>query len=108
MGQRLRLLKEPNGEPFRRWQQEIPHDGLLRYLDIFNTETIVPVGSKALAEILVHRTYDFIKPPRLVKAIGHIFGLGVFLAEGDEHKVCSPAQTRIRPILTCFSTLEAT
>ena len=83
------LLKEPNGESFRRWQQEIPNGGILRYLDVFNTETIIPVSSKALAEVLVQRTYDFIKPPPLIGALAQIFGLGVFLAEGEEHKVGS-------------------
>lgn len=89
MGHRLTMLREPNGdgEIIRRWQEQIPNDGLLRYLDFFNSETLVPVNPKALAEILVHKTYDFIKPPQLASGLGRILGVGVFLAEGEEHKV---------------------
>ncbi|KAL6722041.1 hypothetical protein ACLMJK_001146 [Lecanora helva] len=79
-------MKEPNGELFRKWQQEIPNEGIIRYLDVLNIETILPVSSKALAEVLVQKPYDFIKPPQLVDGIGRILGVGVFLAEGDEHK----------------------
>lgn len=43
---------------------------------------------KALAEVLVHRSYDFIKPARLRVGLGRVLGVGVLLAEGDEHKVC--------------------
>ena len=81
------MSKEPNGQLFRRWQEDIPNDGLLRYLDIFNTETLVPVGSKALAEVLVQKTYEFTKPPQLLAVLAKVFGIGVFLAEGDEHRV---------------------
>lgn len=89
MGQRLKMMREPNGdgENIRRWQEQIPNDGLLRYLDFFNSETLVPVSPEALAEIFVHKTYDFIKPPQLTSGLGRIIGVGVFLAEGEEHKV---------------------
>ena len=83
----MMMLKEPNGEMIRRWQNEIPNDGLIRYLDLFNQETVVPVGSKALAEVTVHKAYEFIKPPQMVAGLGKILGVGLFLAEGDEHKV---------------------
>ncbi len=42
---------------------------------------------KVLGEMLVQKAYDFIKPPQLVSGLGKILGVGVFLAEGEEHKV---------------------
>ena len=42
---------------------------------------------KTLAEVLVHKNYDFIKPKLLVGGVRRILGVGVLLAEGDEHKV---------------------
>ena len=87
LGHRLLLFKEPSGHLYRTWQREIPNDGIIRYFDVFNTETILPLSSKALAEVLVHKAYDFIKPPQLTAGIGQIIGIGIFLAEGDEHKV---------------------
>ena len=65
----------------------IPNDGLIRYLDRFNQEKVVLTNPKALAEVLVQKTYDFIKPPQLSKGLGRILGIGVFLAEGQEHKI---------------------
>lgn len=44
-------------------------------------------GPKALAEVLVHKNYDFIKPKALADGIGRLLGIGILLAEGDEHKV---------------------
>lgn len=87
MGHFFRIISEPQGQPIRQWINQIPHHGLIRYLDFFNRERVVVVGSKALAEVLVHRAYDFVKPPQFVKGIGNILGVGLFLAEGDEHKV---------------------
>ena len=36
--------------------------------------------------MLVHRAYSFIKPPRVAQGLGGILGIGILLAEGDEHK----------------------
>ena len=74
------------GEPIRNWIDTIPNDGVIRYLGPFNGERIVLTNPKALAEVLVQKTYEFVKPPQLVRGIGRILGVGVFLAEGHEHK----------------------
>lgn len=88
MGQSSNLRAEPNGhaELYRVWSEQVPNDGILRYLDLFNREILVTVSPKALAEVLVQRPYEFIKPPGLVTSLGRILGVGVFLAEGEEHK----------------------
>lgn len=88
MGQSSRLRREPNGqaELYRVWSEQVPNDGVIRYLDMFNSEILIPVSRKALAEVLVQRPYEFIKPPGLVTGLGRILGVGVFLAEGEEHK----------------------
>ena len=88
MGQSSKLRQDPNGqaELYRAWSEEIPNDGIIRYLGMFNSETVIPVSLKALAEVLVQRPYEFIKPPGLVTGLGKILGVGVFLAEGEEHK----------------------
>ena len=88
MGQTSKLRQHPNGhaELYRAWSEDIPNDGVIRYLDIFNSEILIPVSPKALAEVLVQRPYEFIKPPGLVTGLGRILGVGVFLAEGEEHK----------------------
>ena len=44
-------------------------------------------GTKALAEVLVQKNYDFIKPRLFTEGVGQMLGIGVLLAEGEEHKV---------------------
>ena len=56
-------------------------------MDLFGAERLAVLNSKALAEVLTLKSYDFIKPPRMVGGLSRILGLGLFLAEGDVHKV---------------------
>jgi cytochrome P450 len=65
----------------------IPNQGLIRYLGPFNQERLFITSPKALAEVLVTKNYEFIKPEQLRFTIGRILGVGILLAEGDEHKV---------------------
>jgi hypothetical protein len=69
------------------WIDSVPNDGLIRYLGMLNQERIFPTSPKALAEVLVQRNYEFIKPRNVREGIGRILGVGILLAEGDEHKV---------------------
>ncbi|KAI1636538.1 cytochrome P450 [Biscogniauxia mediterranea] len=65
----------------------VPNDGLMRYLSLFNQERLLVTGPKALSEVLVTSNYDFEKPASLGSNIGRILGVGVLLAEGEEHKI---------------------
>lgn len=65
----------------------MPNDGVLYYRWLFNEPRVMVTTPKALAEVLVHRSYDFIKPERVRNGLGRVLGVGVLLAEGDEHKV---------------------
>lgn len=65
----------------------MPHNGLIRYRHLFNRERVLVASPKALGEVLVTRNYEFIKPPQLRNGLGRILGVGILLAEGDEHKV---------------------
>ncbi|KAK8042026.1 hypothetical protein PG993_006549 [Apiospora rasikravindrae] len=77
----------PTGIPMREWINTIPNNGLIRYAGIFNQERIMPTSPKALADVLVTRSYDFEKPSQVRNSIGRILGIGVLLAEGDQHKI---------------------
>ncbi len=65
----------------------VPNDGLIRYLGIFNTERILITSPKALAEVLVTKNYEFTKPSQIRFAISRLLGVGVLLAEGEEHRM---------------------
>jgi len=66
--------------------KEVPNEGIIYYRTLLNTGRILLVSPKALAEVLVTKSYDFIKPPQIQKSIGRILGIGILFAEGDEHK----------------------
>ena len=80
-----------SGEPMARWIEEIDNDGLIYYRMIFNAERLILTTPKAIGEVLVQKSYEFIKPTFLRGGIAQILGVGLVLAEGDEHRVCTPA-----------------
>ena len=65
----------------------MPNDGVLYYRWLFNESRVLITSPKALGEVLVQRNYEFIKPERIRNGLGRLLGVGILLAEGDEHKV---------------------
>ncbi|KAK4101735.1 cytochrome P450 [Parathielavia hyrcaniae] len=86
MGQFNAIRRHPTGTPMLEWINSIPNNGLIRYLGPFNFERIFVTSPKALAEVLVTKNYDFVKPDQIRYSIGRILGIGILLAEGDDHK----------------------
>jgi len=64
----------------------IPNDGIIRYKSILNAERLIVASPKALSEVLTTRNYDYMKPKEITLGIGKVLGIGVLLAEGEEHK----------------------
>jgi len=87
-GHMRRIFEDPTGEPQREWVDSVPHDGVIYYRWLFNEPRVLVASPKALGEVLVQRSYDFVKPEKLRNGLGRLLGVGVLLAEGDEHKVC--------------------
>lgn len=73
--------------PLQEWINEVPNDGLIRYRMMFNKEVVFVTSPKALSEVLVQKNYDFSKPYKLRQGLGRILGIGLIIAEGEEHKV---------------------
>ena len=65
----------------------MPNDGLIRYLGLLNAERLLITSPKALSEVLVTRNYDFEKPSQMRATIGRMLGVGILLAEGEQHKI---------------------
>ena len=61
-------------------------------MGVFNEERLLATSPKVLGEVLVTKNYDFIKPALVREGLGRLLGVGVLLAEGDEHKVRSLMQ----------------
>ncbi|MCJ1430759.1 hypothetical protein MMC27_000109 [Xylographa pallens] len=85
-GQFSKILKEPTGKPMLEWINTVPNNGLIRYTSVLNTERILVTNARALGEVLVTKSYDFVKPSGIREGIGKILGVGILLAEGEEHK----------------------
>lgn len=86
-GQFKRISAEPTGEPHKDWINNIPNEGLIYYTTILNEGRLLVTSPQALSEVLTIKSYDFIKPQTLRNGLGRILGVGILLAEGDEHKV---------------------
>lgn len=89
-----RISKDPSGIPQQEWINEVPNDGLIRYTTLLNSERLLITTPKALGEVLVQKNYDFIKPAMVRNGLGRLLGIGVLLAEGDEHKVRQSTQSQ--------------
>ncbi|KAI1377568.1 cytochrome P450 [Hypoxylon crocopeplum] len=86
MGQFKIISEKPTGIPMREWVATIPNDGIIRYLGLFNQERLLVTSPKALAEVLVTKNYEFQKPGNIRFGLSRLLGVGILLAEGDEHK----------------------
>lgn len=95
MGQWFTITQQPSGIPMRTWLNTVPNEGLIRYLGFLNRERLLVTNPKALAEVLTSKNYEFQRPQFLLRGIMKILGVGLLLAEGEDHKfqrkVLSPA-----------------
>ncbi|KAF2398774.1 cytochrome P450 [Trichodelitschia bisporula] len=88
-GQWAKIREEPNGQPMKEWEETIPNDGLILY-HLFHLERVLITNGTALQEVLHTKNYDFVKPPQFRTTLGRLLGIGILLAEGDEHKNLYP------------------
>ncbi|KAL2067541.1 hypothetical protein VTL71DRAFT_1966 [Oculimacula yallundae] len=75
-----------NGEPYRRWQAEVPNQGLIRFRVLFNQERLLLTSIEALREVLVTNSYDFVKPEQASFVFRKVLGDGILIANGASHK----------------------
>ncbi|KAK4143272.1 cytochrome P450 [Dichotomopilus funicola] len=87
MGQFGKIRASPTGVPMLEWINSVPNDGLIRYLSLFNQEKLFMTSPKALAEVLVTKSYDFVRPGPVRFVLGRILGDSLLIAEGDVHKM---------------------
>lgn len=107
MGHYWALAKDPTVQPLRAWVEEIPNDGLIRFFTMFNKERVAIVSPSTLAEVLVHKCYDFEKPELFRRGLVRILGLGLVLAEGDVHKVTAHGSFLLVDVDLTISTAAA-
>jgi hypothetical protein len=86
-GQWRTILSEHCGSPHRRWINSVPNDGIIRYRSRFNEERLLLTSPKAIADVLVEKSYNFTKSDRLKSVTKQFLGNGLLISEGDEHRV---------------------
>ncbi|OCK81417.1 cytochrome P450 [Lepidopterella palustris CBS 459.81] len=87
MGQFWRLMKKGGMELQCSWVNEVPNDGVIMYPCFLNWQRILVVKPQALAEVMLSRAYDYVKPPHIKTGVGAIFGSGLVFIEGEYHKM---------------------
>ncbi|KAL1652241.1 hypothetical protein SLS58_000368 [Diplodia intermedia] len=80
------VMFRPPGSEILNWVKTIPNDGLIRFRGFFNVDRIVPTHPRTIADVLVHNSYDFVKPTPLRSFLRRILGDGLIIVEGDEHR----------------------
>jgi cytochrome P450 len=86
VGHTLGLFERPPGATHLRLMKETPNDGLVRVLGFFHSEQLILTNPAALADVLVHKSYEFEKPPFARTFLKKFLGNGLLMTEGDEHK----------------------
>jgi cytochrome P450 len=72
---------------WRIWVDEIPNDGVLKFFGLFrSSERLMPVSPAAVADVLVHKCYDWEKPLHFRRGSVKMLGNGILFAEGNVHK----------------------
>ena len=81
-----RLFKEPTPWLFEKWMKEIPNDGLIRYLGIFNQERLLLTNSNGVRDVLVTNPYHFHKQRAQKVHLEPVLGKGLVFVEGENHR----------------------
>ncbi|KAI3341139.1 cytochrome P450 [Ustulina deusta] len=74
----------PSGDLFLDLVKQYPGQEILS-LSTFDHQVLV-TKPRMLADLLVHKPYDFIKPPKISGLLRHVLGDGLVMVEGDQHK----------------------
>ncbi|KAK4935907.1 hypothetical protein LTR10_023119 [Elasticomyces elasticus] len=81
----LRVAR-PIGEEPLKWIKGHPDADLIRLRGFLDSEALCMLGPQAIAEVLVTKNYDFIKPPKAAGFLARVLGNGLVVVEGDVHK----------------------
>ncbi len=77
---------QPTGASHRAWIDDVRNQGLICYKCLHELHVLV-TSDAGLREVLINKSYDYAKPALLVDALKDMVGLGLLLAEGEEHRV---------------------
>lgn len=85
MAHRTLLVKDrPSGELWLDLVKQYPGEEILGLT--FRRNSVIITHPRLLADLLVHRCYDFAKPRKIANFLRHVLGDGLIIVENDQHK----------------------
>ena len=79
------MIKDrPSGDLFLELAEQFPGEDMITLNA--TRDQIAIMNPQLLADVLVHKCYDFTKPPRISAFLRYILGDGLIIVEGDPHK----------------------
>ncbi|KAG8215922.1 cytochrome P450 [Butyriboletus roseoflavus] len=87
--------------PFEKWVKE--YGGTLRFKGFLNNNQLFTVDTRAVNHVLTHSN-DYQKPPDARRGLALIFGEGLLVVEGTQHRQQNPAfgPAQIRALTETF------
>lgn len=86
IGHGMIMFQRPAGSPHLKMMKETPNDGIILTRGFFHTDRLILTSPAALADVLVHNSYDFEKPPWTRDFLRKFLGDGLLMTEGEEHR----------------------
>jgi cytochrome P450 len=86
IGHGLVYVQRPPGAAQLRMMKETPNNGIILFRSFFQADRLLITSPAALADVLVHRSYDFEKPAWARTFLRQFLGDGLLTSEGEEHR----------------------
>src|SRR5690606_9841796 len=74
-------------EQLVEWINQVPNDGLVRYLGFLNAERVLVTTPRGCKEVLQTQGYNYIKLPWALEVMGQIAPHGILVAPPKKHRV---------------------
>jgi hypothetical protein len=87
VGHELTLFQRPGGAPHLKMMKEVENDGLILTRGFFHHNKVIVTSPAALADVLVHKSYDMVKPSWVRAFLRKFLGDGLLMTEGDEYEI---------------------
>lgn len=86
VGHGFNLFERPAGRSQLQFTTHTDNDGLILWHGFFHADRLLVTTPAAIADVLVHNSYDFEKPPWSRSFLRIFLGDGLLVSEGEEHK----------------------
>jgi hypothetical protein len=77
------MFQRPPGESYLRIMKATGNEGVILMRGFFHSDRLIVTSPAALADVLVHKSYDFEKPPWSRAFLKKFLGDGLLMTEGE-------------------------